>query len=184
MKKKSILVFIFIFTLPVFIFCQTNKKIMFSIGNEKLGLINYSSFINSFNPNLDFSYTIKEKSKKNFNFYHNVKTSFIYHKQLQTSFCAGYEGVMSFEKFFIIPKIQYGIGYLLNYSLLNNYSQDFLIKKTNFENRFYVDLALVLAFRIKSSEIFIKNSILIQMPYLKNNSFVLPHQIINIGFKF
>lgn len=177
--RKNILLIIIIIVIPTISFSQNRNQYSLVLGNEKVAIFDTKEFFTSLNPYIEFNFKMPLKSKTII--YHNFKTFCFYHKNLQTSIGVGYniEPKFYISKFFI--RVQTGFNYMLNYSYLNNFSSVDYTKKSNFENKLTFNIDFLIGYKFRKFELFVKSTNLVEFPFLKNNSFVLPHQILSTG---
>lgn len=154
-----------------------------SLLNEAVSLPSASRLVKDINPGLRVGTEFYYRHGRRHQWLQTVNLGGFYHQELATSLFVTSEVNYRFIGGRVTVDLKAGPGYLLNRSTVPIYRDagGEYVKTAGFEHRFLVTTGLSVGIRIGRIMPFVGYDVMVQAPFLQNNSLFLPHQLLQAG---
>ncbi|GAB3252585.1 hypothetical protein GCM10027347_11750 [Larkinella harenae] len=162
---------------------ESGLPLRISLLNEAASLPSLSRLVSSLNPGVsvgtEFYYHQGEKHQ----WFQSLNLGGFSHRQLTTSLFVTSEVGYRFWAGKINLDLKVGPGYLLNKSAAPLYHYDGIefVKRSGYQHRFAATAGLSIGIEAGPVTPFVSYNVLIEAPFLRDNSLFLPHQLIQVG---
>lgn len=152
----------------------------------RVGLIQETStlpaparLLDQLNPGVMVGVELFKREQEKFDRFQSLDLGFYYHPQLNTGFFALTNFSLRYKpgKFRLLGEA--GPGYQANYTHAPQYLDQ--KKVSHLRHQLLLNAGLGLEYQFGRVAPFLKYQVLVEMPFLRNNSVFFPHQIIQIG---